>query len=58
MALAVQCHFDQILQEFDLTDVIDILVSKMCLTPAQHRQIRRTEGHLGIEKVNSLLPVL
>ena len=49
---SIQCHFDRILEEFDLTDVIDVLVSKECLTPAQHREIRKTEGHLGFEKLS------
>ena len=52
LAKSIQCHFDHILEEFDLTDVIDVLVSKECLTPAQHREIRKTEGHLGIEKLS------
>ena len=52
---SIQCHFHQILEEFDLTDVIDVLVSKECLTPAQHKEVRKTEGHLGIEKLSLLL---
>ena len=48
---SIQSHFERILEEFDLTDVIDALVSKKCLTPAQHRKVRETEGHLGAAKV-------
>ena len=47
----IQSHFERILEEFDLTDVIDALVSKKCLTPAQHKKVRETEGHFGIEQV-------
>ena len=51
---SIQSHFARILEEFDLTDVIDVLVSKKCITPAQHRKVRETEGNLGIEKVSFL----
>ena len=47
----IQSHFERILEEFDLTDVIDALVSKKCLTPAQQKKVWETEGHFGIEKV-------
>ena len=54
---SIQSHFERILEEFDLTDVIDELVSKKCITPAQHRKVRETEGHLGIEKVSFLFSI-
>ena len=40
-----------------MTDVIDELVSKKCITPAQHRKVRETEGNLGLEKVSSLFGI-
>ena len=48
---SIQSHYHELLDEFDLTDVIDVLVSQHCLTPAQHTKVRETEGSRGLEKV-------
>ena len=50
---SIQRHYSHVIDAFDLTDVIDVLVSEECLTPAQHTAVRKTEGHFGIEKVSS-----
>ena len=53
---SIQRHYNDVIDAFDLTDVIDVLVSEECLTPAQHTAVRKTEGHLGIEKVQPQPP--